>query len=168
MKQRVMIAMALACSPKIIIGDEPTTALDVMVQAQILNIIEKLQKEFHMGFILITHDLSILAETCDKIAVMYAGKIVEKADADTLFEETAHPYTKKLIGCFPNIDGNKTVPTGIPGVPPNMLDLPSGCTFAPRCEYALDICHNETPKGLEIKNGHYVACHRWEEILHGK
>lgn len=164
MKQRVMIAMALACNPKIIIGDEPTTALDVMVQAQILNIIEKLQKEFKMGFILITHDLSILSETCDKIAVMYAGKIVEKATSQALFENTAHPYTKKLIACFPNIEGKKTIPEGIHGVPPNMLELPIGCPFAPRCDYTISKCKEEMPPGIEIAPGHYVACHRWEEI----
>jgi peptide/nickel transport system ATP-binding protein len=165
MKQRVMIAMALACNPKIIIGDEPTTALDVMVQAQILNIIEKIQKEFNMGFILITHDLSILAETCDTIAVMYAGKIVEKASSEDLFQHTAHPYTKKLINSFPNIEGQKVIPAGIPGVPPNMLELPSGCPFWPRCERAGDHCRDELPAGVEIAPGHYVACHRWEEIL---
>jgi peptide/nickel transport system ATP-binding protein len=165
MKQRVMIAMALACNPKIIIGDEPTTALDVMVQAQILNIIEKIQKEFNMGFILITHDLSILAETCDTIAVMYAGKIVEKASSEDLFRHTAHPYTKKLINSFPNIEGEKAIPAGIPGVPPNMLELPPGCPFWPRCECAGDNCREELPAGVEIAPGHYVACHRWEEIL---
>jgi len=165
MKQRVMIAMALACNPKIIIGDEPTTALDVMVQAQILNIIEKLQKEFRMGFILITHDLSILSETCDKIAVMYAGKIVEKASARDLFKDTAHPYTKKLIGCFPNIEGEKIVPAGIPGVPPNMLNLPSGCPFAERCDYSQEICRIKMPESLEIRPSHFVACHRWEDLI---
>jgi len=166
MKQRVMIAMALACGPKIMIGDEPTTALDVMVQAQILNIIEKLQNEFKMGFILITHDLSILSETCDKIAVMYAGRIVEKAASEVLFSRTAHPYTKKLIDCFPNIEGSKTIPEGIPGVPPNMLDLKDGCPFAPRCEYAIQLCREQIPDGYEIDPGHYVACHRWEDIIH--
>ena len=166
MKQRVMIAMALACGPKIMIGDEPTTALDVMVQAQILNIIEKLQKEFKMGFILITHDLSILSETCDKIAVMYAGRIVEQAASNVLFSKTAHPYTRKLIDCFPNIEGRKSIPDGIPGVPPNMLDLRDGCPFAPRCEYATQLCREQIPEGFEIEPGHYVACHRWEDIIH--
>ncbi len=107
MKQRVMIAMALACNPKVVIGDEPTTALDVMVQAQILNLLEKLRKELNMGLILITHDLSILGETCDKIAVMYAGKIVESGTVADIFENAKHPYTKKAIGCFPNVEKEK-------------------------------------------------------------
>ena len=164
MKQRVMIAMALACNPKIIIGDEPTTALDVMVQAQILNLIEKLRKEFKMGFILITHDLSILAETCDKIAIMYAGKIVEMAEAEELFNNPVHPYTKKLISCFPDMKGERKIKEGIPGTPPNMIDLPGGCHFAPRCEHATDRCKKETPWIIEVKKKHYVSCHNWEVI----
>ena len=164
MKQRVMIAMALACNPKIIIGDEPTTALDVMVQAQILNLIEKLRKEFKMGFILITHDLSILAETCDKIAIMYAGKIVEMAEAEELFNNPVHPYTKKLISCFPDMKGERKIKEGIPGTPPNMIDLPGGCHFAPRCEHATDRCKKETPCIIEVKKKHYVSCHNWEVI----
>jgi peptide/nickel transport system ATP-binding protein len=164
MKQRVMIAMALACNPKIIIGDEPTTALDVMVQAQILNLIEKLRKEFKMGFILITHDLSILAETCDKIAIMYAGKIVEMAEAEELFSNPVHPYTKKLISCFPDMKGERKIKEGIPGTPPNMIDLPGGCHFAPRCEHATDRCKQETPCIIEVKKKHYVSCHNWEVI----
>ena len=118
-----------------------------------------------MGFILITHDLSILAETCDTIAVMYAGKIVEKAASEDLFQHTAHPYTKKLINSFPNIEGEKAIPAGINRVPPNMLELPSGCPFWPRCECAGDNCREELPAGVEIAPGHYVACHRWEDIL---
>ena len=164
MKQRVMIAMALACNPKIIIGDEPTTALDVMVQAQILNLIEKLRKEFKMGFILITHDLSILAETCDKIAIMYAGKIVEMAEAEELFSNPVHPYTKKLISCFPDMKGERKIKEGIPGTPPNMIDLPGGCHFAPRCEHATERCKQETPCIIEVKKKHYVSCHNWEVI----
>lgn len=167
MKQRVMIAMALACDPKVIIGDEPTTALDVMVQAQILNLIEKLRKEFNMGFILITHDLSILAETCDKIAVMYAGKIMEMGTVDHIFEHTAHPYTAKLINCFPDIKGEKVMPEGIPGAPPNMLELPGGCPFHPRCEHACDICRLQMPETIEVQPGHTVACHNWEVIVNG-
>lgn len=168
MKQRVMIAMALACDPKVIIGDEPTTALDVMVQAQILNLIKKLRKELNMGFILITHDLSILAETCDNIAIMYAGKIAEIGNIDDIFEETSHPYTKKLIACFPDISGEKNMSDGIPGSPPNMLELPSGCAFHPRCDYASDICKQEVPAMTEIRPGHKVYCHRWEEVQNGQ
>lgn len=167
MKQRVMIAMALACDPKIMIGDEPTTALDVMVQAQILNLIEKLRAEFNMGFILITHDLSILAETCDKIAVMYAGKIVEIARSKDIFEHTSHPYTDKLIKCFPDVTGGKVMPEGIPGAPPNMLELPPGCPFAPRCDIACEKCRQEAPEPVEVGPEHFVSCHNWEVIANG-
>ena len=159
MKQRVMIAMALACSPKIIIGDEPTTALDVMVQAQILNLLERLRKEFNMGLILITHDLSILGETCDKIAVMYAGKIVEMGTVEDIFEKTSHPYTDKLIGCFPNVEKDKNIPDGIMGTPPNMLELKEGCNFAPRCTKKTALCEAQEPEIRQIGEKHFVACH---------
>lgn len=167
MKQRVMIAMALACDPKIMIGDEPTTALDVMVQAQILNLIEKLRSEFNMGFILITHDLSLLAETCDKIAVMYAGKIVEIARSQDIFEHTSHPYTDKLIKCFPDVTKGKLMPEGIPGTPPNMLEIPLGCPFAPRCEQVCNKCRQVAPELTEVGNEHFVSCHNWEVIANG-
>ena len=159
MKQRAMIAMALACNPKIVIGDEPTTALDVMVQAQILNLLEKIRKEYHMGFILITHDLSILGETCDKIAVMYAGKIVELGTVEDIFERTAHPYTQRLIACFPNIQGAKTIPEGIPGSPPNMLAQVRGCSFAPRCVKKQECCELQEPEVRKIGEKHFAACH---------
>lgn len=159
MKQRAMIAMALACNPKIIIGDEPTTALDVMVQAQILNLLEKIRKEYKMGFILITHDLSILGETCDRIAVMYAGKIVEMGTVEDIFEKTAHPYTQRLIACFPNIEGEKTIPEGISGTPPNMLAPSSGCSFAPRCHKKQDCCISQEPEARQIGEKHFAACH---------
>ncbi len=159
MKQRAMIAMALACDPKLIIGDEPTTALDVMIQAQILNLLERLRKELSMGMILITHDLAILGETCDKIAVMYAGKIVETGSVKDIFEDARHPYTKRLIGCFPNVKGEKSIPDGIEGFPPNLLDPPGGCAFHPRCGFACDICRIQTPESAGIGGGHKVACH---------
>jgi peptide/nickel transport system ATP-binding protein len=159
MKQRVMIAMALACNPKIVIGDEPTTALDVMVQAQILNLLEKIRKEYNMGFILITHDLSVLGETCDKIAVMYAGKIVEMGTVEDIFERTAHPYTQKLISCFPDIQGKKAIPDGIPGTPPNMLALGPGCSFAPRCDRKQPLCETLAPESGQVGAGHFAACH---------
>ena len=165
MKQRAMIAMALACQPKIIIGDEPTTALDVMIQAQILNLLEKLRRELSMGMILITHDLAILGETCDKIAVMYAGKIVETGNVKDLFEHACHPYTKRLIGCFPNVRGEKVIPEGIEGYPPNLLDPPTGCPFHPRCEFALEICRKSVPESVSIGGKHIVACHRRGELL---
>jgi oligopeptide/dipeptide ABC transporter ATP-binding protein len=159
MKQRAMIAMALACNPKIIIGDEPTTALDVMVQAQILNLLEKIRKEYKMGFILITHDLSILGETCDKIAVMYAGKIVELGTVEDIFEKTAHPYTQRLIACFPNIQGEKIIPEGISGSPPNMLAPNPGCSFAPRCGRKQECCETQEPETRQIGEKHFAACH---------
>ena len=159
MKQRAMIAMALACNPKIVIGDEPTTALDVMVQAQILNLLEKIRKEYKMGFILITHDLSILGETCDRIAVMYAGKIVEMGTIEDIFEKTAHPYTQKLIACFPNIEGEKSIPDGIPETPPNMLALNPGCSFAPRCHKKQACCETREPEVIRIGKKHFAACH---------
>ncbi len=159
MKQRAMIAMALACDPKLIIGDEPTTALDVMIQAQILNLLERLRRELSMGMILITHDLAILGETCDKIAVMYAGKIVETGSVKDIFEDARHPYTKRLIGCFPNVKGEKTIPDGIEGFPPNLLDPPGGCAFHPRCDFACDICKVQTPESVSIGGKHKVACH---------
>ena len=159
MKQRVMIAMALACDPKVVIGDEPTTALDVMVQAQILSLLERLRRELNMGFILITHDLSILGETCDKIAVMYGGKIAELGAVTDIFEHTMHPYTKALIAAFPDVTGEKNLSDGIRGEPPNMLDPPSGCLFHPRCDMATDLCREIAPTQREISEGHFISCH---------
>lgn len=160
MKQRAMIAMALACDPKIIIGDEPTTALDVMIQAQILELLEKLRKELNMGMILITHDLSILGETCDKIAVMYAGKIVELGTVDDIFNHAQHPYTKRLLECFPDITNEKRViPDGIPGNPPSLVNPPEGCRFCQRCTECVDACSKNEPEFLKIGEEHYVACH---------
>ena len=164
MKQRVMIAMALACDPKVVIGDEPTTALDVMVQAQILTLLEKLRKELNMGLILITHDLSVLAETCDKIAVMYGGKIVEMGSVADIFERTLHPYTKSLISCFPDISGEKEMSEGISGEPPNMLKPPSGCLFHPRCGVANALCREAAPIQCEAANGHFASCHNLEAV----
>jgi len=160
MKQRAMIAMAVACNPKVVIGDEPTTALDVMVQAQILNLLEKLRKELNMGLILITHDLSILGETCDRIAVMYAGKIVEIGTIEDIFERTAHPYTERLIACFPNIGKEKVIPPSIDGVPPNMLGPLQGCRFHPRCHLAMSICAEIEPQQIKLGEKHYASCHK--------
>lgn len=163
MKQRAMIAIALACNPKIVIGDEPTTALDVMVQAQILNLLEKLRKELNMGLILITHDLSILGETCDRIAVMYAGKIVELGTVEEIFENTAHPYTERLIACFPNIGKDKIIPPSIEGVPPNLLEPLQGCSFYPRCHKAMPICAVKAPETEKLEGKHSVSCHLFGE-----
>ncbi len=159
MKQRAMIAMALACGAKLVIGDEPTTALDVMIQAQILDLLERLRRERRMSLILITHDLSILGETCERIAVMYAGKIVETGSVRDIFDGAAHPYTRRLISCFPRIGAQKVVPEGIDGFPPNLIDPPRGCRFHPRCLEACDACREIEPQTRCISATHSVACH---------
>jgi peptide/nickel transport system ATP-binding protein len=157
MKQRAMIAMALACEPKMLIADESTTALDVIVQKKILDLLKEIQQKMNLSMIIISHDLSVIAQTCHRCAIMYAGKIVELADVEPLFNENHHPYTKALINAFPDIRSNKLI-LGIPGVPPNLSDLPSGCSFHPRCPLAQTICSNVEPP-LEEKHGHLVACH---------
>jgi len=159
MKQRAMIAMALACDPKLIIADEPTTALDVMVQAQILNLLDKLRKEVNMGLILISHNLSIVGETCDKIAVMYAGKIVELGNVEDIYNNNIHPYTNKLLSSFPNIHKEKKIPEPIDGIPPDLINPPSGCRFHPRCLYAKNICKEKEPEMIRINENHYYSCH---------
>lgn len=159
MKQRAMIAMALACNPKIVIGDEPTTALDVMVQAQILNLLHKLRKELNMAMVIITHDLSILGETCDNIAVMYAGKIMEIGSVEDIYNNNMHPYTHKLLSAFPNIHKKKKIPEPIKGDPPDLINPPSGCVFHPRCPYAKELCKELVPQNYEIGEGHKYACH---------
>ncbi|SMP62564.1 ABC transporter ATP-binding protein [Anoxynatronum buryatiense] len=159
MKQRAMIAMALACDPKLVIGDEPTTALDVMVQAQILNLLDRLRKTLKMGLIIITHDLSILGETCDRIAVMYAGKIVEIGSTEDVYDRHMHPYTHRLLMGFPNIHRPKLMPEPIPGSPPDLIRPPSGCRFHPRCDYAQEICQEQEPGMTTAGNGHSYACH---------
>ncbi|MCT4566032.1 MAG: ABC transporter ATP-binding protein [Maledivibacter sp.] len=159
MKQRVMIAMALACNPRLIIGDEPTTALDVMVQAQIIDLINDLRSKLSMSMIIITHDLSIISEICDKVAVMYAGNIVEVGCIEDIIENCRHPYTQKLIKAFPNIYGDKKMVESIPGVPPNLLAPPKGCRFHPRCHKCMDICKTTVPRYTVLGDGHLVACH---------
>ncbi len=144
MRQRVMIALALACNPELIIGDEPTTALDVMMQAQILELLESLRRDFGLSMILITHDLSVLAETCDKVAIMYGGQIAETGPIADVYREPQHPYTRRLLGAFPVIGGPRELAPAIPGVPPDPAALPDGCRFAPRCHVAKDACI-ETP-----------------------
>lgn len=159
MKQRACIAMALSCNPEIVITDEPTTALDVIVQAQVLRLIRQLKEKLNLSMILITHDLSVIADTCDTTAIMYAGKIVEYADVVTIFKEPLHPYTKGLVTSFPNIKATKHHMTAIPGFPPDLLQPPQGCRFNPRCSYAMDICRKEEPKALEVAKNHFVSCH---------
>lgn len=159
MRQRVMIAMALACRPKIVIGDEPTTALDVMVQAQIFELLERLRAELNMGLLLITHDLSVLGDTCDKAAVMYAGQIVEYGRIEEIYANPLHPYTKLLLQSFPAISGEKKIPSTIAGTPPNMADLPAGCRFHPRCPGAQAICAELAPLSVAVTETHRLACH---------
>lgn len=159
MRQRVMIAMAIVCNPKIVIGDEPTTALDVMVQAQVLQLLEKLRRERQMGMILITHDLSVVGETCDRVAVMYAGRIIETGPTEKVYENPAHPYTQALIAAFPNIEGKRHLAQSIPGNPPNLLYPPAGCRFHERCAQGFGLCSLEDPKAVEISPGHVASCH---------
>jgi peptide/nickel transport system ATP-binding protein len=159
LKQRVMIAMSLACNPELVIADEPTTALDVIMQSQILNVMDELRKKLNLSMILISHNLSVIADTCDKAAIMYAGKIMEYADVTSLFKETLHPYSEKLIGAFPSIVGERRTLSAISGSPPDLLNPPSGCKFHPRCQYATQRCKEKEPELIEAKSGHWVACH---------
>lgn len=159
MRQRAMIAMALACNPDIVIADEPGTALDVIVQAQILKLMKELQKKLNLSLIMITHDLSMISEICDKLAIMYAGKMVEFGDVITMFKRPLHPYTKALISAFPNLLEKKRKMESISGSPPNLLSPPPGCRFNPRCPYAMEICRMEEPEFTNVGKGHHVACH---------
>jgi oligopeptide/dipeptide ABC transporter ATP-binding protein len=162
MAQRVMIAMALACEPELLIADEPTTALDVTIQAQILDLIRDLQQKSNTAVILITHDLGIVAEMADRVAVMYAGEIVEEADVRSMFRKPLHPYTKGLIGSIPVLGALRDRLEVIPGVVPSMVNLPAGCRFAPRCgprvEHGLQICTQQEPDLREVEDGHKARC----------
>ena len=159
MKQRVVIAMALACNPRFLIADEPTTALDVTIQAQVLELMKKLKAQYQTAMVMITHDLGIVAEICDYVAIMYAGEIVEYGTREHIFNHTGRPYTKGLFACIPDIftEQNELVP--INGLTPDPTDLPVGCRFHPRCPYATEQCAKEHPANFEIEPGHYVACH---------
>ena len=163
MRQRVMIAMALACNPELIIADEPVTALDVVVQGQVLDLMKKLQGDLKLSTMLITHDLSVIAETCDRTAIMYAGRLVEFADTVALFKEPLHPYTYGLIGAYPSIVGEKKRLHSITGRPPNLINPPQGCRFHPRCPYAEEVCSQRIPEFIEVRKGHYAACHFVDE-----
>jgi peptide/nickel transport system ATP-binding protein len=158
MKQRVVIAMALALNPPLVIADEPTTALDVVVQAQIMNLLKKLKRELKTSIILISHDLSLIAELADKVAIMYAGKIVEQGLSDYVYKTPKHPYTQGLLGSIPRLRGEIRDLTWIPGVPPDLRYPPPGCRFYPRCKYAMEKCKKEEPPVIEVEKGHYVAC----------
>jgi peptide/nickel transport system ATP-binding protein len=159
-KQRVMIAMALACSPSLIIADEPTTALDVMVQAQVLKLMKELQRDLGLSMIFITHDLSVLVETSDRLAIMYAGKIVEEGPANTVFHDPKHPYTEALAASFPEIGDTRFRgnPTGLGGDPPDPADVPTGCSFHPRCPKAFEDCSSIEPELYFAGEGRRAAC----------
>jgi oligopeptide/dipeptide ABC transporter ATP-binding protein len=158
MKQRAMVAIATACNPKFLILDEPTTGLDVIVQRQLLELINNLKQELNLTAILISHDLSVVAETCDKVAVMYAGKIVEQGDTVSMYQNPQHPYSQALIGAFPSLKGEKKKLKSIPGAPPRLILPPKGCRFEPRCDYAMKKCKTIDPEVIE-NNGHLAACH---------
>ena len=170
MRQRVMIAMAICCSPKVLIADEPTTALDVTIQAQILELIRDLQRTNGTAIVLITHDMGVVAENADRVVVMYAGRKVEEADVDELFDNPGHPYTKGLLGSIPNLEevahakGERPRLNEISGMVPSLTDLPSGCAFAPRCAFAADKCREAYPPLEEARPGHWISCWRAEEL----
>ena len=159
MRQRAMIAMALACDPALVIGDEPTTALDVMVQAQILELLENLRRELGLSLMLITHDLSVIAETCDRVLVMYAGKVAEEGPVQRVFTSPRHPYTQKLLSSFPNIRADRRTLDVIPGAPPDLRNPPVGCPFAPRCPAVMAVCTEVMPPEVTFADGARVACH---------
>jgi peptide/nickel transport system ATP-binding protein len=166
MRQRAMIAMALACNPCILIADEPTTALDVMIQAQIVELLETLQRELNLALVLVTHDLGVVAEMCDDVLVMYGGMVAEYASSDTIFNNARHPYTQRLLQAFPDIAEPGSDLASIPGNPPRLDDLPPGCRFEPRCHVceAGSICSQVHPPVVEIEPGHRVACHLVDKV----
>ena len=168
MKQRVIIAIALACNPSLLIADEPTTALDVTIQAQILELMANLRREFGSSMLLITHDLGVVAEVCDNVAIMYAGEIVEYGDLRHIYRNSSHPYTEGLFGSIPNLNDETDRLKPIRGLMPDPADLPAGCSFAPRCPYATDRCRAEDPATYEIEPGHLVKCHRYADSEEGE
>jgi len=160
MRQRALIAMALAVNPKLLIADEPGTALDVIVQAQVLHLLRSLKEKLGLSMMMISHDLSIVAEVCEKIAIMYAGHVVEYGNISAIFDEPLHPYTQGLLGAFPSIKGERKKLISIPGQPPDLLDPPKGCPFHPRCPYAMDVCKGDFPEMKKAGKGdHYVSCY---------
>jgi oligopeptide/dipeptide ABC transporter ATP-binding protein len=165
MRQRAMIAMALACKPDILIADEPTTALDVMIQAQILDLLQHLQQQLGLSVVLVTHDLGVVAELCDDVLIMYGGKVAENGDVDTIFNRPLHPYTQRLLEAFPDVNAPLETLASIPGHPPPLNALPPGCRFEPRCHRKTDLCARLTPEVREITPGHLAACHYAEESI---
>ena len=168
MRQRVMIAMAIALNPDLLIADEPTTALDVTVQAQILELLAELQREENMGVILITHDLGVVAEVADNVAVMYAGRIVEQSSIVEMFESPSHPYTVGLMDSIPSLETKAGELKAIKGLPPSLVALPPGCSFAPRCPLAFDLCHREVPPPVDVGPGRTSRCHIAQEVHDGR
>ena len=163
MRQRAMIAIALGARPKLLLADEPTTALDVTIQDQVMKLLNRLKDELHMSIILVTHDLGVIAQMCDRVAVMYAGQIVEMTDTLTLFAFPRHPYTYGLMGSLPNMDTAGSALDAIGGAPPNLAHLPQGCPFAPRCKYVKDVCHQQRPDIVQVAPGHWARCHQLQE-----
>jgi peptide/nickel transport system ATP-binding protein len=161
MRQRAIIAMALSCNPKVLIADEPTTALDVMIQAQITELLKELQKELGLTLILVTHDLGVVAEICDEVFVMYGGKMAEYGTSDAIYNIAKHPYTRRLLKAFPDIENLDADLVSIPGVPPRLDDLPVGCRFSPRCHICKEYCKHDQPQLTDLGNGHFVACHMY-------
>jgi oligopeptide/dipeptide ABC transporter ATP-binding protein len=166
MKQRAMAAMMLSCNPSLLIADEPTTAVDVTIQAQILDLMRELRRKLGTSILIITHNLGVVAEMCDRVAVMYAGNIVEQADVTTLFQNPKHPYTSALLAAVPKV-GTKGELETIPGMVPSLITPPPGCKFHPRCPHATDICRKEFPKMIEINKGHLVCCHLYSKGARG-
>ncbi len=164
MKQRVVIAMALACKPELLLADEPTTALDVTIQAQVLDLIRNLRQQFETAMILITHDLGVIAEMCDDVAVIYAGRIVEQGSKWDVFTHPAHPYTKGLFDSLPSMNEDCDRLTPIPGMPPDPTIEIVGCPFAPRCVYATEECKANSPEQVELESGHFVRCYHALEV----
>jgi len=164
MRQRVMIAMVVSSTPDLLIADEPTSNLDVTIQAQVLDIMRKLQKEFHTSILLITHDLGVIAEMCDKVSVMYSGKIMEVSEAESIFGNPQHPYTKALLSSIPRPDLKVKRLRVIPGMVPRLIDLPQGCRFHPRCRYKKEECKEKIPSLVEVNSGHFVCCIRAGEV----
>lgn len=159
MRQRAMIAMALACKPPLLFADEPTTALDVMIQAQVLELLRHIQKTLDLSIVLVTHDLGVVAEVCDSVVVMYGGKVAESGTADEIYNHAQHPYTQRLLASFPNLNEPRERLASIPGTPPRLTELPEGCRFAPRCEVKVPDCTRVDPPVTEPTPGHFVACH---------
>ena len=163
MKQRVVIAIALACSPSLLIADEPTTALDVTIQAQVLEMMKDLKEKYNTSMLMITHDLGIVAEICDTVSVIYGGRVVEHGTLEDVFNNTRHPYTEGLFRSLPNLDDRSSKLKPIKGLMPDPTNLPEGCTFYPRCDYAMEICKTVKPKKVFRNDEHYVECHLYDE-----